>query len=550
MKVNLLSTKLLLTQQKFALFLKQAFFQQIASYALLLVVIPIITSKKQPGEYNSPCEPYNANLGCNESMGLMCIDEGLKGYRCKCPSGTAQFSTVYDPHRKHCVGKAFNNCVRSSTQKAANETYCVENASCNASVYYIPLCMCDPGFLDADNGACVPAAKYKEPCNLRERKLCDKNAGLECIDDICDCRFETSQYSEEKGRCVSPLQTNCSFNEDCVSNAKCIVANTKFPDDTGRSRYGHGRKNFYHRPGSEPDYEESVFVATFGPPPYFGTAMGDPTGNDGGVSFSTLVHRRTDQLPTGDDGIPRRCECLPGYSETKDGICLPSYGFQCSRDLKTSDGSVCNPSEFLECMDAQDGKFRCLCRNPLNEKYDSKRKECVSLIGRKCRDHESYPECEAGGECVQGFCKCKEGTSVTMDGSCAKDKDEKCSPGECNADAGLVCHGKSASCQCVDSFLKFDPEEKTCVAAEGDPCGPMSLVKHSKKGDMSFRNGGAMRRPESSTNRWRSVANMKSKGSTTNKDVFIGCETGSCCVKSGGRNSFYVCKRREEECQY
>ncbi|OXA50346.1 Teneurin-1 [Folsomia candida] len=491
--------------------------------------------------YNERCELYDETSTCDHSVGIMCIDSGLKGYRCRCPND-AQFGTVYDPKRNKCVGKVWNSCVNpvpSSPRPGnfnLNETLCVENAECNAKLYHLPICMCKSGFVELDEeGTCVPAAKYGESCD-NDKIQCDPKASISCNPDgKCGCKAESHQfYDHEQEKCVTFVGGNCTRDDECVPKAVC-----------GRSgESGHPPPGHLLIPGRQPGGGRIFIGSLVGigrRDIIFGSGEAQQTAEEGGYYSPPNFNNRpfpNNRLHFGGGNSQGKCACRSGYSKTKDGFCLPSYGTEClprDRNGANFTTEICNPDQFLECLGAPssghyEGKsgFRCQCRNPLNERFDKKLGKCVSLAGRRCRLSSVYPSCSEGSECVDGICECRNGTSLAHNtGQCKLDFNERCSPGECNAANGLICHGKTQTCLCMDSYLNYDPRKRSCLAEIGSPCGYFEFNQNLDYFPIEL------------------IPTTKRRESPS---VFINCEVGAVCQPRMGEGATNTDKITEFTC--
>jgi hypothetical protein len=508
------------------------------SFWILILLISLFPSSSESLQgYNEPCELYDETSSCDDSIGLMCIHSMPKGYRCKCPSGDNQFSTLYDSKRNRCVGKVFNTCVRPSglhrpstnvhnnradtdisngagtSNNNINGTlfYCVENAECNSSIYYLPICVCQKGFFETDEGMCSPVAKYGQPCD-NDKAQCDAKYGLTCLPDgKCGCKDTPNQfYDPQEEKCITYVGGNCSVEESlCVPHAVCREEAPYHPNAKNQPK----RTIIFGSSSSEEvnkNAENSLSLA--------GIRVPKPIHHQPNLLGGILPSRPRPSFPSSNHGnmgaINTICMCVPGYSPTQNGSCMRSYGAVC-KSLEKNATEICNPDQFLECLDGHDGHFRCQCRNPLSERWDSEKQKCVSVIGRNCRSSSSYPECEAGAECFGGICLCKKGASQTSSGVCKLDYNERCLPGECNVERGLTCHGKTASCLCIDSFLKYDPKKKACVAGVGSPCGNPGISKVWPNPTFRAVRGQFDRFP--------------SNEDDVTSSLFIDCEEGSTC---------------------
>lgn len=273
--------------------------------------------------------------------------------------------------------------------------------------------------------------------------------------------------------------------------------------------FGPGENNSPPPPQASPNSDEGAgMMMHFGQKP-FGVGVG---GN--GRPFTFRDHNKAN------DGRYGKCVCKPGYSVTKEGHCLPSFGANCFPSRRNATQKVkdlCNPDAYLECLGGTDfSGFRCQCRNPLSEKWNSETNQCVVMAGKRCRSYtpsSAYPKCEEGSECTNGICQCKSGTSLTPYAQCKLDYNQPCSPGECNEFAGLTCHGKTETCLCLDSYLNYDNKTKTCVAQGGSPCGPV-IEQYSH---------------------FPSPHRSRIDPPLQPQSVFINCERGKRCVEAEGK---------------
>lgn len=513
----------------------------ILSITVLFFCAAATGKNKGQRQYNEQCVPYDTSSACDSSQGLLCLDSGLKGYRCMCPANKLH-AQVFDTKRNACVGKVLNSCVRGSSKSSINETLCVDNAECNTVVYGMAVCLCKAGFAEKDDGSCTPSLKHGDPCisddeeendssadtkqerAVKEQGLCDEKHGQKCIEGKCQCRFPSEQYYDAKaGKCISYAGGKCSNNGhvySCVPNANCPSPPIRIGavNPLGLPPLPSFLSAFASASAGAGGDREEIFVMPLRPrlppppppppphrhslhhhhphPPFTreDAVMEFDTNFDNydfarSIFFGSQNNKRKGEGNQGEnadstDPNQPRCQCLPGFSRTSDGFCMKGYGSKCnpedddtisgknsSSNTNSGPRELCNADQFLECMDAHDGSFSCQCRNQMNERYDAERNECVAMVGRRCRPLGNYPKCEKGSECINGICTCANGTSLTPMETCAKDYDEECEPGQCNVWKGLTCHGKSKTCMCLDSYLRYDSRKKGCVASKGSMCG-------------------------------------------------------------------------------
>ncbi|CAL8103589.1 unnamed protein product [Orchesella dallaii] len=522
--------------------------------------------KKVYRKYNDQCVLYDLRAQCDSSLGLLCLDTGLQGYRCLCPSDKLH-SQLFDTKQNACVGKVFNACVRGNSRETVkNDTLCVENSECNTNVYGFPICLCKEGFIEMDDGTCTPALKYGDSCVKNKRaapknettqqsssssssteaststtsgseeefkQKCDIKRGHACIEGKCQCKYPSEQYyDEDKQTCISYSGGRCSFERhiySCVPNANCpappptqpsrqnpLVQPGSFLEGLMQVQDGsemftmpvrpRPRPHHYNFPGL-PLPPTSHFNHHHPHPPIPPAQLHILTKEDPVLEFERRYDNydyarsiffggsREEQSAKSEfddeNGIEQpKCQCAPGFSRTAQGFCMKDFGSKCHPEdddvvnfvgknrieNSTATRELCNPDQFLECLDAHDGSFSCQCRNPLNERYDMETKQCVARIGKRCRPLGNYPKCDKGGECVDGVCRCGSGTSLTPLETCELNHGEKCEPGKCNSWKGLTCHGKSRTCLCLDSYLRYDEGKAACVGGEGGICGSVPLA--------------------------------------------------------------------------
>lgn len=504
---------------------------------------------KSQRQYNEQCVPYEASASCDSSQGLLCLDSGLKGYRCLCPTNKLH-AQLFDSKRNSCVGKVLNSCVRGNSKSSLNESLCVDHAECNTVIYGMAVCVCQAGFTEKDDGTCAPTLKYGDACNINEASSatessdtegrsgsivdgrCDEKRGQKCVENKCQCKFPKEQYYDDKERkCITYANGRCSHDGHaytCVPNANCPIAPVRmgtnirplglpplppFLSAFAAASAGGGvdedgdqifvmplRPRFPHPPPPPPNHRHTLHQHPFRPLHHMGKdeplmEFDSSYDNFDYVARSIFFGNKKKGSASGsseenaDPSDPNqpRCQCLPGFTRTAAGYCMKGYGSKCNVNdeesimgnangkndsmADTRPRELCNADQFLECMDGHDGTFSCQCRNQMNERYDLDRQECVAMVGRRCRPLGNYPKCDKGSECVNGICQCTNGTSLTPMETCAKDYDEKCEPGQCNVWKGLMCHGKSRTCLCLDSYLRYDVKKQSCVAAKGSMCG-------------------------------------------------------------------------------
>ncbi|CAL8112757.1 unnamed protein product [Orchesella dallaii] len=352
---------------------------------------------------------------CNLSEGFICSD----GF-CKCAYDTLKF----DSETKKCVQrKVGDQCGFFIGSANATMVPCPENSMCvwdndafKASYQYVEKhCICISGHYKDDVGNCVPYAKFGEMCN--EKRKCDSSeSDLVCssASSTCECPFGIDQYYDrELRKCISFVGANCTMY--CVDNAFC-------------ENYG-------------PDLNVNP--------------------KRWAVQESSREYVMRESI----------CQCRPGYESSPDRRCQlipPGYNSPCYGEEEQ-----CDSRRNLQCIDKI-----CQCKNPLHQTYSYELGRCMSYVDDMCSP-EIDGICVPNAKCTKDeasekhFCRCDVGYSRTPSRKCMKDYGQSCHNEFCNVFSGLACVNKT--CQCYDSFLKYDAELKACVSTMNGPCGKVYL---------------------------------------------------------------------------
>lgn len=405
---------------------------------------------------------------CNLSEGFICKDG-----HCQCAYETLQF----DSTSKKCMAKVEGQCGFFIGSLNATMAPCPDNAMCvfwnndafKSSYQYVEKhCVCVSGHFKDETGNCAPYAKFGEDCN--DNRKCDMESDLLCSPTMskCECPFGSDQYYDrELRKCISFVGGNCTMY--CVDDAFC---ENYSPPTVNPKRW------------SMPESSNNRDYAT-----------------------ETICQCRAGYEPTPD----RRCKLIPpGYNS-------PCYG----------EDEQCDTKRNLRCIDKI-----CQCNNPLHQSYSYDLGKCIGSIGDICNPAVE-DSCVPNAKCTPeessetNVCKCQDGYSATPARKCMKSFGQQCYNEFCNVFAGLACVNRT--CQCYDSFLKYDESTMSCVSSVGAPCGkmylPMELEEFALNGHISN-----MRQPTYLTNSIRNqYMNMKSMCMECDGYV-ISCPKGLSCV--------------------
>lgn len=403
---------------------------------------------------------------CNLSEGFTCKD-GL----CKCAYDTLKFN----PESKKCMAHVGGQCGFFIGSSNATMAQCPDNAMCvfwnseafKANYQYVEKhCVCMSGHYKDEAGNCVPFAKFAEDCD--DKRKCDVESDLVCslATSKCECPFGGDQYYDtELRKCISFVGGNCTMY--CVSDAFCENYNPEI----------HGNPKRWTVPETSRNFETETI-----------------------------------------------CQCRPGYEPTADRRCKlipPGYNSPCY-----GDDEQCDTKRNLRCIDKI-----CQCNNPLHQTYSYEFGRCLGSVGDTCDPHLEeacvpHAKCSFNESTGYNQCSCQDGYSSTPARKCMKSYGQECFNEFCNVFSGLACINRT--CQCYDSFLKYDDSVSACVSSVGAPCGkvylPLELDEFALNGHIQ-----SMRQPFVSNDFRNQYMNMKSMCMECD-GYHISCPEGSSCV--------------------
>jgi hypothetical protein len=318
---------------------------------------------------------------------------------CKC----AYPHLKYDPSTKKCMARLGEQCGFFIGLKNASSVSCPQNAVCalvnlematdGINQYSSHQCACIYTHYQTSQGECLPLAQFGEQCD--EKRKCNTESELLCIDGTCQCQFGSDQYFDvEKSTCISFAGGNCT--RSCVSNSLCDFWGT-----------GTCQCRLDFRPNALRQCEPI-------PPGYLSTCLGDrelcnaesglkcidkvcqcanplhqmydykldrciglagdicdpekPINCGGNASCSPV---KKDSLPSTSGGELHSCQCVQGYSTTPYRKCMKGYGQECANEF-------CNVYRGLACING-----KCQCYDSFL-KYDETSEACRSSLGSPC----------------------------------------------------------------------------------------------------------------------------------------------------------------------
>lgn len=338
----------------------------------------------------------------------------------------------------------------------------------------------------------------KIACN-ETAKSCNLSEGLQCRDNLCKCAYDNLIYNEEQQKCFAKVGEPCGFfiglvnssTVACPENAVCVLTNFEVVRDGQNNQYSVHRcacsyTNYQNDQGEcvpmakhgegcddkrkcNPDSElicvKNVCECPFKQDQFFDSQLQKCVSYAGGNCTRYCVPNSVcDFYGSG------TCQCRLDYRVNGERMCEPIPPGYLSPCL--GEKELCNTDAGLSCIDKI-----CNCKNPLHQVYDFQLDKCIGLAGDYCDpDEVSLGKCVKDAACVkkksspdQHVCQCNTGFSTTPFRKCMKSHQEICSNEFCNVFRGLACI--NGSCQCYDSFLKYDISAEACVSSVGSPCG-------------------------------------------------------------------------------
>jgi len=369
-------------------------------------------------------------------------------------------------------------------------------------------CQCETGFVEDKDKDGKPICKAGEGTDCPEEDkakpevLFGTNAcatGMQCFafdtkegkkipnfDDhmpngagICSCPM--GQETDQDGKCVKSLGTECTASDKCPENAECSMGKCKcmaeFVDDNGENTAGG---------------KCSVKIGE-----------GCPKGNECSLAnqecFSSVTKAKTDAAEPKDKPGTQKCQCAATFGPNAgNDKCVASVDADCPKGDECTlpnqeckekkcackatfapDAGSCHPTIGAECdPEAND------CKLP-NQDCDPNTKKCVASHGGTCKQDGDCPlanqECSPAKECR---CKkgweekgglCKEWSSNYcggVDGGC------KIGEGDCNDDSQCTdLGGKSIcgvnNCHLANPGQSGRPLADCCI----DPANPTGDLK-------------------------------------------------------------------------
>ncbi|XP_035220880.1 neurogenic locus notch homolog protein 1-like [Stegodyphus dumicola] len=418
------------------------------------------------------CKCRNAKLSFNgERCAESCRDDSdcenkgqcVNGF-CKCKDGTEGdkceiVTGCTDELRKKCTGI---DAVCTFDETSANKATCV----------------CKDSFLLYNGEKCV------EPCSDSS----DCANGGECVNKFCKCRDGTAGdkctivtgCTEELAAKCSEADATCVYDDTAENKASCICKNPKLfyngekcaercEKRTDCKNQGECVKGFCKcKDGTQGDKCEIVTGCTDELRKKCNGIDAVCTFDETSANKATCVCKNSFLLYNGEKCVEpcsdsSDCanggECMNKFCKCRDGTagdkCTIVTG--CTDELATKCSAV---DAMCVYDDKAENKASCVCKNPK-----------LFYNGEKCAERcEKRTDCKNQGECVKGFCKCKDGTQgdkCEIVTGCTDELRKKCNgiDAVCTFDETSA---NKATCVCKNSFLLYDGEK--CV----EPCSDSS----------------------------------------------------------------------------
>lgn len=300
--------------------------------------------------------------------------------------------------------------------------------------------------------------RYGQYCSGYVDRSCNQSLYLICVDKRCDCRNPaTMVYDTTTGGCVTRLGKNCYQEGFFITNPKGYKDSTKFYQGTKYERKSPCGKNAICDEETKKCICQNPLDAGIN-----GTCTQHPVGEfmcdfdhmicPGGTGLRCVdgtcqcrfpnlqyfngtrcISRVEGPCSTDEEsqlectpfaecirtGRHNQCVCSNGYTQNRQGLCVPGYGQRCNF------GTQCGGEEdLLSCVDGV-----CRCPDDLHV-YDSSQKRCRGLAGAFCRLDQTKRIsdkhfCVNNAFCsprmygsVEGVCTCGTGYYETRMRSC------------------------------------------------------------------------------------------------------------------------------------
>lgn len=321
---------------------------------------------------------------------------------------------------------------------------------------------------------------YGENCNKTNR--CDSQSALSCIENKCQCLKSNEMiYDESAKKCLILSGEKCSFTLidgaenrvtetfDCVKNAICDNEYCSCMSGYYEGTEGICREKGTNGENCTEDAQcRSDLMLTCNDGfclCHQSEAMFNGLKCVAKAGFSCMKYGEcVPNAVCGYDQDRLMCTCVNGFKESKNNLCLGTYGFQCD-----ANSSPC--TQQLSCIDG-----KCSCHYPQHQNYDSSTDQCKSLAQGPCYENVTgsllrFP-CGQNAECTTqdgiSECVCSDGYINSYDRKCYIAHGQPCVRSEsCDPASELMC--KNGRCACRD-FHIYDERRSLCIGLVGAQC--------------------------------------------------------------------------------